>query len=99
MRRKLPLTDKYLSEIEARAKAATPGPWQYHRTWQDDRHRAMYVMHGYTGRASKHDNPWIADLADDNNEDAEFIAHAREDIPALLAEIRRLQAELEIRGG
>src|SRR5690606_10643347 len=28
-------------------------------------------------------------------EDAAFIAHAREDIPALVAEVERLQAELE----
>ncbi|AYD83906.1 hypothetical protein SEA_GETALONG_46 [Gordonia phage Getalong] len=76
------MSDLDLDAIEARANAATRGPWKMgKRSWPD------VVMTPYgclwnpgTGR--------INDI-----EDGEFVAHAREDIPALIARIRQLEAD------
>lgn len=37
----------------------------------------------------------LGDIANATSNDAAFIAHARSDVPALLAEVRRLQADNE----
>ena len=42
---------------------------------------------------SIHDLPWLADIDGDREANAAFIAHAREDVPALVAEVRRLRTE------
>ena len=77
-----PLTDAYLDAIEQRANAATKGPWEMYRP-----HHAS-GFHSVIGGAGGTDN-----LADDVLEaDAEFVAHARSDVPALVAEVRRLRA-------
>lgn len=93
------MTDEQLSEIEARANAATPGPW------------AAGVDHHYFGHAyinTPTDCYEIDDTArmnasayDDERRhhnqldaDAVFMAHAREDVPALVAEVRRLRTRL-----
>lgn len=85
-----------LSDIEMRCMNAYPGPW------------ANSIGGGYNVHAS--DMKWIC-VTDNRDWDsrgpyssirrqtairtAEFIAHAREDIPWLIAEIRRLQYEIE----
>jgi hypothetical protein len=72
------MTDAELAEIEARANAARPGPWKvggYDDTVESE---------SYTGP----DHPVLADMVPPL--DAEFIAHARSDVPALIAEVRRL---------
>lgn len=87
--------------IQARVKAASPLPWvTVPRSCKD--HGDYYDLHG--GPAS--DDPavwWLNEIAthQDGDEgvpldtaDAEFIVHAREDIPALFAEIARLNGEL-----
>ena len=69
--------------IEQRANAATPGPWAIYRdeTWMvvsiDATNGAVVAPEG--------DNLILSVT------DAEFIAAARTDIPALIAEIRRLE--------
>lgn len=78
--RREPMTDERLAEIEARANAATPGPWRY---------TLYFVMSPSQGL--------IADIGPGSasvNSDAAFIAHARTDVPALLAEVRRLREEI-----
>lgn len=90
-----------LEAIRARLTAASPLPWVLvPRSCKD--HGDYYDLHG--GRAS--DDPavwWLNEIAThhDGDEgvpldtaDAEFIVHAREDIPALLAETARLNGEL-----
>lgn len=72
-----------LDAIRAREAAATPGPWF-------DDGQEIYTE-------SEHD--WVAETLDIDNPkstaaNAQFIAHAREDIPGLLAEVDRLRAEL-----
>jgi len=79
-----------LDAIEARAKAATPGPWDYeHDTELEKGCRCGSCLEPIDGRmiveSRKHDMVAVAD--------ARFIAHAREDVPALIAELRRLREE------
>ena len=99
-----PMTVEQLAAIEVRVSSATPGPW-----FTDDRNDGEIwageenpgcakagdihvadvfpvadLMEYY--HASEVNDPWLAN--------ANFIAHAREDIPALLAEVDRLRAQL-----
>lgn len=91
-----PLSDAELDVIEARAAAASSAPW---RDWIeardnhcgddfiaigdfDDSQPDMYVQHSIAAR-----------LVPAPAADLVFIAHARQDIPHLIAEVRRLRAE------
>lgn len=63
-----------LNAIKERAAKATPGPWYSHADG------TIFLEH----------TKEIADVWTDNDKsDAEFIAHAREDVPALVAEVER----------
>jgi hypothetical protein len=79
------MNDIELSAIEERCNKATPGPWTYIPDWGDVVSCAEESM------------CHIADIPtlDDRPDDMEFIANARADIPALIAEIRRLRAEID----
>jgi hypothetical protein len=80
------MTDHELAAIEARANAATPGPWG----WRE-------VGSGFYPTAIVYDRD-DAEVVKDTDfivkDDLEFIAHAREDIPKLIAEIRRLKDDI-----
>lgn len=71
-----------LAAIQARADAATPGPWRI------DGHE---IVGRSTSRRTLQD-PWVADV-DPVSADADFIAHAREDVTAMLARVEALEAE------
>jgi hypothetical protein len=73
------MTEQELRKIEQRAERATPGPW---KTYRSDYFALSYVD-------GQHHVGSIASLNHVN--DAKFIAHAREDIPRLIAEVRRLR--------
>jgi hypothetical protein len=74
------LTEADLQAIEAREKAAKPGPWARHPNPR------FYVQWN-----EKH-----GEATDEEHEaNAQFCAAAREDVPRLLAEVRALRAELE----
>lgn len=86
------MTGLDLDAIRARAQAATPGPW-----WPWDRGVGWQIAIG--DGLDEWDRPkrllpegQRTDIA--LREDAEFIAAARQDIPALLAEVERLRAEV-----
>ena len=67
-----------LDAIEARAEAATPGPWRQtasRRGYRD----VLQTPDTYADRMIAKGCP---------NADAAFIAHARTDVPALVAELR-----------
>ena len=85
-----------LDAIEARAKAATPGPWESHTNRNDDNGRAW----GWVAplrRTLVTIVTWNRGQNSNAEADARFIAHAREDVPALVAEVRRLrEAELAL---
>lgn len=78
----------YLDAIRARAEAATPGPW---KLW------GMTVMTDRAGTGNVDDADDIAFTTDPDRGtrtfNASFIAHAREDVPALLAEVEALRTE------
>lgn len=86
-----------LEAIEARANAATEGPWEADNTevmqhwsrpepWQPIATNEVACMAYCYGGSAR---------GIENEADAEFIAHAREDVPALIAEVRRLRAAVE----
>lgn len=79
------MTDEQLAAIEQRVLAASPAPWT-----QED----------WSGRLRDANNQSLC-AADSEGTDAgllrdkdrDFVIGAREDVPALLAEVRRLRAE------
>jgi hypothetical protein len=75
-----------LDEIEARANAATPGPWEGKRNGGVYAGDMEPVFETGCGCCSD------PDLTDENSA---FIASARTDVPALIAEVRRLRKLLE----
>lgn len=81
------MTPEQLDAIEARANAATPGPW---RVWYSST----------TIAAIEAADRWIVEGSDGHaiyiaSADAAFIGAARTDVPALVAEVRRLQTWIE----
>lgn len=95
-----PLTDEELAAIETRAEKATPGPWRWEypnleelRIDDPDIREGDVTPYLVTDGVPDAD-PVLDDICDPmvGIEDAAFIAHARQDIPRLLAEVRRLRA-------
>lgn len=79
----------HLAEIEARARAATPGPWKTDEAYPDTfiwgPNQAMVCDHEYETGAIRM-RGLGANLPIPAN--ADFIAHARTDIPQLVAALR-----------
>lgn len=67
-----------LDEIRERCEAATPGPWFSHEShnWHKDPPKEYFII---TRGMREVVASWV------ETSDAQFIAHAREDIPWLLA--------------
>ena len=78
------ITETELDAIEARANAATPGPWDEPGFSALDAYDARSMVHAHE------DAPRFSVL---DACDARFVAHARTDVPRLIAEVRRLQSE------
>jgi hypothetical protein len=87
------MTPSDLEAIEQRANAATPGPWDplFQRndngSWGEVLSEKKLVAEVCT------DIGCLMSDADQNN--TVFLAAARSDVPALVAEVRRLRAALE----
>lgn len=92
------MTEEELQEIEARAQAATEGPWS--ATLLNDYADQTTIEGARFVNGNEMPNP------EDEPErftreqtqihaDATFIAHARADVPRLVAEVRRLNALCE----
>lgn len=79
------MTEQELQAIEARANAATPGPWYYAYEGSSD---WSVFQDGTDTRPVASLHRWHKAECPE----AVFIAHARQDIPALVAEVRRLRA-------
>ncbi|MER5866180.1 hypothetical protein [Kitasatospora sp. NPDC002040] len=106
-----PLTAEDLARIEERAEAATPGPWHVRELDDDDAMSLVAIStvpdtghgerwpdfdHQQIVAATLIQQPRYVDVADQRwDENARFIADARQDIPRLIAEIRRLNRRLE----
>ena len=80
-----------LDEIKGRCRAATPGPWGWQGTiLRQERH--------YGDALLELTIQFICPNVPILEANCEFVAHAREDVPALVAEVERLRAALrEIR--
>ncbi|MGY6499852.1 MAG: hypothetical protein ACXIVQ_02995 [Acidimicrobiales bacterium] len=105
------LSDVELDEIEQRASAATSGPWFVRRLDDDNATSLVAVGttpdtgqgerwpgfdHGEIVAATLVQQPRYVDVSDGLwDENAAFIARAREDVPRLLAEIHRLRSQLD----
>lgn len=79
------ISDDELDEIQARANAATPGPWRARACGEIVAGRHVVATSDGGGGSV-----WVEWR---NEEDKRFAAHARADVPRLIAEIRRLQGE------
>ncbi|WP_026411790.1 hypothetical protein [Actinomadura oligospora] len=105
------MSDEELDSIEEGAEAATPGTWYIRQlddvnamclvavstvpdTGRGERWPAF--DHGQIVAATLVQEPRYVDAADDLwDQNAQFIADARRDVPRLLAEVRRLGRLLE----
>lgn len=81
--------DARLSEILARAEAASPGPWRACIEGRDHESGSNFIQVG-SGPARRED----IELSGAAPADYDFIAHARQDVPLLVEEVRRLRALL-----
>lgn len=72
-----------LAEIEQREQAATKGPWK----------NLPYEYYWCVDTTDPSQTTLIAELGSHRQDDAAFIAHARTDVPALVALARRLLRE------
>lgn len=94
----------WLEEIKQRAEKATPGPWkakQVHSAGAIAEMDCLDANDDWEGAAYWLEGPAWIDLEDEGlffqEQDVKFIAHAREDIPFLIAQVeqlRRIIAEL-----
>jgi DNA-binding transcriptional MerR regulator len=81
------VTHEQLDAIRARVDAATPGPWEPSSdtlTWIHVEAHGLTVAECRTYLNRQHTD-------EQNDANAAFIASAREDVPALLAEVERLR--------
>ncbi len=95
------MTKSRIDEIEARANAATKGPW--HATLSESEPDNKYPGLSEPGHSEHTVSPheYVAGWRHDGGyggygitkPNAEFIAAAREDVPFLIAEVRNLQAD------
>lgn len=84
-----PVSDAELSAMSARAIAASPGPWRSFVEGRDHTSGSDFIR---TGDDESRGND--IELRGATRADQDFIAHARQDVPLLLAEIDRLRALL-----
>ena len=100
------MTKERLAEIKAREKAATKGPWQMWAGWmqwsKDNDTSFPNETHWPICQKSRQFKGGSPTKFDDilcrvhNLADNEFIAHSRQDIPDLLAEVERLKYDLRM---
>jgi len=79
-----PITEDRLAEIEARASAATPGPWVGDSEFGFVSPRGATTAHIIASLDAE-------GVRDTGGADLAFIAHARTDVPDLVAEVESLR--------
>lgn len=85
------IANEELTAIRERAEAASAGPWVV----EDDDGYSHAVIVDEPGFGTMYVCQDLSQGHDDGLNDAEFIAHAREDVPALLDHAAELQARLD----
>ena len=83
------LTDEELDMISRRVAAAQPGPWHSFIEGRDHTSGSSFIRTG-----DRVDRGEDIELSGATNADQDFMAAARQDVPALLADIRALRALL-----
>lgn len=96
-----PLTTQRVAEIESRHRAATPGPWRSMVEGRDHFAGESFIRTGADDdRGPDLSLTWDPLPGEDQRcADQDFVAHARQDVPALAAEIRRLRDLLDLIDG
>jgi hypothetical protein len=75
------LSEEELQRIERLCAATTPGPWKSFVEGRDHESGSSFIQ------TARND----IELSGATIEDQDFVASARQDVPLLIAEIRRLQ--------
>ncbi len=93
-----PLSAQHLAEIEKRHLMATPGPWRSMVEGRDHRAGESFIMAGPDEDRGPDLYVTWDPLPSEHGRgaDQDFIAHARQDVPALATEIRRLRDLLDL---
>jgi hypothetical protein len=90
------LTEADLAETEALLSAASPGPWFSSVEGRDHWSGNSIIL---TGGGDIELLTYMPHVTGPDHEqsiaDQDFIAHARQAVPRLIAEVRRLRAELD----
>ena len=95
------MNDQELQQIEERVNKATNAPWIVEADEYSGRNWLIGCVSVFLGGSAWSDKSYYvttkgvhaSELEGDAKTDAEFIAAARTDVPALVAEVRRLTAE------
>lgn len=85
------MTEEELVELGKLSDRATKGPWKSYIEGRDHVSGSDFIM---TGNENDTESPDI-ELMGATKEDQDFIAAARNAVPALILEIRRLRAKTE----
>jgi hypothetical protein len=88
-----PPTDAELDEMDRRVGAASPAPWESSVEGRDHESGDSFILIGDLDDAQP-DMYVSHDGVPAPAADLDFIAHARQDVPRLIAEVRRLRALL-----
>jgi hypothetical protein len=93
------VTAEELRAIRERCEKATPGPWEWFEEKQEHMFEGEQLWRYGVASGSEHSvvcmTPMASEIAAGSQvDDVDFIARAREDVPALLAEIDRLNGLL-----
>lgn len=78
------IDDMLLAEMKSRLDKATPGPWVSYVEGRDHESGSNFIMTGGED----------IELTGATHDDQDFIAHARQDIGLLLAEVASLRRQL-----
>lgn len=83
------MTAEEIVEIQARCDRASPGPWKSMIEGRDHTSGSSFIMTGPSNARGED-----IELSGATGDDQDFIAHARQDMPRLLEEVRRLRSLL-----
>ena len=86
MQKKTEISDYELNQIKQRCDKATSGPWVSYIEGRDHTSGSNFIMTG-----NKNNRGEDIELIGGTIYDQDFIAHARQDIPNLINEIKRLK--------
>ena len=90
MQKKTEISDYELNQIKQRCDKATSGPWVSYIEGRDHTSGSNFIMTG-----NKNNRGEDIELIGGTIYDQDFIAHARQDIPNLINEIKRLKKSIK----